>query len=225
MRRSASRLGTLALLLVPAAVQAQGAGCAQFKERMAERLESQGIRGYALDIVPGNQAVPAGARVIGNCEGGAWKIVYRRFAAAGEAAAPGAGGGARAAANVPASAPAAPARPAPAPAPASAAAPAPAPAPAVAARAPAPAPAVAPAPAPTPAPAVARAPAPAPEPASPPGPDPASAPEAGRTPGPGGNPLWPWGALLVLPALLALVGWLAYRRRYDAAGLPRGPRL
>jgi hypothetical protein len=209
MRRSASRLGTLALLLVPAAVQAQGAGCAQFKERMAERLESQGIRGYALDIVPGNQAVPAGARVIGNCEGGAWKIVYRRFAAAGEAAAPGAGGGARAAANVPASAPAAPARPAPAPAPASAAAPAPAPAPAVAARAPAPAPAV----------------APAPEPASPPGPDPASAPEAGRTPGPGGNPLWPWGALLVLPALLALVGWLAYRRRYDAAGLPRGPRL
>jgi hypothetical protein len=37
---------------------------------------------------------------------------------------------------------------------------------------------------------------------------------------------WPWlSAVLLLPLMLWGGAWIAHRRSYDAAGLPRGPRL
>ncbi|HEV7914017.1 MAG TPA: DUF1161 domain-containing protein, partial [Albitalea sp.] len=86
-------------MMVPAAVSMGMAGTAQaqapagpcdvLKATLAARIEATGVRGYSLEAVPGRTPVPSGAKVIGTCEGGATKMLYRRWAigqAAGGAA-------------------------------------------------------------------------------------------------------------------------------------------
>lgn len=72
-------------LAAPAAL-AQSASCAAFKDRVAASIEAKGIQGYALEIVRSRTPVPPGARVVGRCDGGAYAVIYRRWA--GAAAAP-----------------------------------------------------------------------------------------------------------------------------------------
>jgi len=212
-----------ALLLGAGAARAQGEGCEQFKAQMAARIESRGIRGYSLEYVPGNAPVPSGASVFGTCEGGAWKLVYRRFAVAPAAA----GAAASAAAPAPARAPA----PTPAPTPTPAPPPAPKPAPPPAPPPPAPSPAPAPAPMPAPAPAVINTPLAAAEPAPSPSPPAATAAASAGHADPAASEDGPvlssllWLLALGAPLVVALGAWIAYRRHYDDAGLPRGPRL
>ncbi|MBL0730974.1 DUF1161 domain-containing protein [Piscinibacter sp. HJYY11] len=176
--RNALLLSTIPMLLAPGA-QAQSNSCELLKQTLASRIPPE-IKGYAMDDVPARTPVPAGGKVIGTCEGGARKVIYRRFGGAPIAADGSAGSAPAATAPAPAPAPAPTATPTPTPVPATrptASAPAPAvaqkevpkpkPEPAVAAKpvtpAPAPAPlAAAPKPAPVPPP---PAPAPAPRPA------------------------------------------------------------
>ncbi|MFL6660670.1 MAG: DUF1161 domain-containing protein, partial [Rhizobacter sp.] len=117
--------------LVGAAAHAQSPACEMLKRTLAARIEATGVRGYSLEAVPAGVPVPSGAKVIGTCDGGANRIVYRRWAAVASAGASDAGD-ARAARTSPAPAPPPVPAPAVAPAPraASASAPAPAPAPA-----------------------------------------------------------------------------------------------
>jgi hypothetical protein len=66
---------------------AQSANCDAFKERLAASIESNGVRGYALEIVPSGSPAPLGARSLGTCDGGAYTVLYWRWAQArGEAA-------------------------------------------------------------------------------------------------------------------------------------------
>ncbi|RQP21915.1 DUF1161 domain-containing protein [Albitalea terrae] len=167
--RLAARIGALsalqaALMVLPGHAQAEGNSCDVLKARLGSRIEAGGVHGYSLEAVPSKTPTPSGAKVIGTCEGGAWKMLYRRF------------GGSSAAEASPEPAPAAQPKAAPAPAPVApkeAVVKAPAPQkPVVEPRPPAPAPApvvaAAPAPAPAPAPAVGPLPAPAAKPATPP---------------------------------------------------------
>jgi len=233
-------------LLSATLAQAQSSACETLKTTLAARIESTGVRGYAMDVVPGRTPVPPGAKVIGNCDGGAFKVVYWRHASARKM--PAADEAKVVAAPPPAPLPA---TPAPVAATATAAAPkvpaaitpdakaqpvaAPLPTPAVAA-APAPAPAPAPPPAITPAVAtsargIAAVPAvdervavaAQPVPVEPPAGD--TLPFSQRaTSFAAGN--WPWmSALLLLPLALWLWAWRAHRSAYDEAGLPRGPKL
>ncbi|WP_280155554.1 DUF1161 domain-containing protein [Piscinibacter sp. XHJ-5] len=83
--------GALALLVAASMLhagvaRAQGSSCDSFKGALAARLEAGGVRGYSLDLAPAGTPTPAGAKVIGTCEGGAVKIVYRRWGAAGASA-------------------------------------------------------------------------------------------------------------------------------------------
>jgi Protein of unknown function (DUF1161) len=71
-------------LLLPAGAQAQTPSCDDFKAVLAARFESKGVRGYSMQVVPAATPVPSGASVIGSCESGAYKVLYRRW---GEAAA------------------------------------------------------------------------------------------------------------------------------------------
>jgi hypothetical protein len=206
----------IAALWLPAAAVAQGSACDQFKATLAARIEATGVRGYSLEVVPASTPVPAGAKAIGNCEGGALKILYRRW------------GGASAAASAPApliAAEAPPKRPQPA----------------VRPEVPAPAASV-PVPKPAPAPVVtfeAAEPPPlrasdvqlarvvesvAPQ-APPLGPGEEKPPLPQRVSG-FVVTHWHWLlALLLVP--LAVVGWFwrAHYLAYDKNGLPRGPRL
>jgi Protein of unknown function (DUF1161) len=72
-----------AVLLLPACSFAQGAkACEELKTEIAAKLDAKGVKNYTLDIVA-KDADAGDAKVVGTCEGGSKKILYKR----GEAAA------------------------------------------------------------------------------------------------------------------------------------------
>jgi hypothetical protein len=71
-----------ASMLLAAGAQAQTNACDQLKGVLAARIDASGVRGYTLETVPAGTPVPPGAKAIGTCEAGASKILYRRWGAA-----------------------------------------------------------------------------------------------------------------------------------------------
>jgi hypothetical protein len=70
-----------AVLVVPACSYAQGAkACDELKTEIAAKLDAKGVKGYTLDIVA--KDADADGKVVGTCEGGAKKIVYKKGEAA-----------------------------------------------------------------------------------------------------------------------------------------------
>lgn len=212
---------------VPAA-RAQSANCEAFKDRVAASIDAKGVQGYALEIVPSRAPRPAGARAVGTCDGGAYTVLYRRWAgAAGEAPAPAASApesSAASAASAPAPRTRAERRKAERAMAASAAAAAAASAAAsVATAKPQPAaPAV-----PSPSPAVATqaaaiAPLPDPRPVAPPPVERTASSNLDDTLRP---VVWVVVVLLAAAALVRAFRRWRHDRYYDEAGLPRGPRL
>ena len=75
-------LAVAAVLVVPACSYAQGAkACEELKTEIAAKLDAKGVKGYALDIVA-KDADAGEAKVVGTCEGGAKKILYKKGEAA-----------------------------------------------------------------------------------------------------------------------------------------------
>lgn len=65
---------------VPVCAYAQGAKpCEELKTEIAKKLDDKGVKSYTLDIVAKDQ--DAEGKVVGTCEGGTKKIIYRRGAA------------------------------------------------------------------------------------------------------------------------------------------------
>lgn len=110
-RRLAIAHAVVSMVLAVGA-QAQTPSCDDFKAVLAARFESNGVRGYSMEAVPAGSPVPSDARVIGTCESGAYKILYRRWGAARVSAAA-ASAAPVASAAPPATAPDAPPRRAP----------------------------------------------------------------------------------------------------------------
>jgi hypothetical protein len=70
-----------AILFVPACSYAQAAKpCEELKSEIASKLDAKGVKSYSLEIVPKDQE--ADGKVVGSCEGGTKKIVYRRTSTA-----------------------------------------------------------------------------------------------------------------------------------------------
>ena len=65
-------IGTLAMSTAVLATP-----CEEVKTAIAAKLDAKHVTGYALDVVPADQA-GSDAKVIGSCEGGAKKIVYTK---------------------------------------------------------------------------------------------------------------------------------------------------
>jgi hypothetical protein len=77
-----TRLAIAALLFLPACSYAQGPkACEELKTEIATKLDVKGVKSYSLDIAV-KDADAADGKVVGTCEGGAKKIVYRKGAAA-----------------------------------------------------------------------------------------------------------------------------------------------
>jgi hypothetical protein len=80
-----------AVLFVPFSAHAQAAKpCEELKSEIAAKMDAKGVKAYTLDIVA-KDADAGDAKVVGTCEGGTKKILYRRggeAAAATPAAAP-----------------------------------------------------------------------------------------------------------------------------------------
>jgi len=77
-------LAIAGVLVVPACGYAQAAKpCEELKTEIAAKLDAKGVKGYSLDIVAKDADVADG-KVVGTCEGGTKKIVYKKGAAATE---------------------------------------------------------------------------------------------------------------------------------------------
>ena len=63
----------LALAAVPALA---GKPCEELKAEIAAKIEANGVKQYTLEIVP--KDATADGKVVGSCDGGSKKIVYRR---------------------------------------------------------------------------------------------------------------------------------------------------
>ena len=71
-----------AVLVVPACSYAQAAKpCEELKTKIGAKLDAKGVTGYTLSIVT-KDADAGEAKVVGTCEGGTKKIVYKRGEAA-----------------------------------------------------------------------------------------------------------------------------------------------
>lgn len=231
-------------VVLAAGAQAQTGACEQLKGVLAARIDPS-IRGYSLEDVPAGTPVPAGAKVIGTCEAGARKILFRRWGGAqgSSAAASAAPSSAAAQADAPVSLArrATPARVDRVPEPAAVPVPVPAPASSPALRQAARSGETA-----LPAAALPLAESSHPRraggdittiaaPVEPVVPQPPPAPRAEAAVPESSLAQqvfqflvrhWPWAlALAVVPLAASLWAWVVYRRSYDEAGLPRGPRL
>jgi hypothetical protein len=68
-----------AVLAIPACSFAQGAkACEELKTEIAAKLDAKGVKSYSLDIVAKDS--DAEGKVVGTCEGGSKKIVYKKTA-------------------------------------------------------------------------------------------------------------------------------------------------
>lgn len=75
-----------AVLFVPVCAHAQARKpCEELKSEIAQKLDAKGVTSYTLEVVDKDKDVTEG-KVVGTCDGGTKKIVYRRGAA--EAPAP-----------------------------------------------------------------------------------------------------------------------------------------
>jgi hypothetical protein len=57
--------------------------CEEVKSEIAQKLEAKGVKSYTLEVVSKDQETDA--KVVGTCEGGTKKIVYRRGASSAQA--------------------------------------------------------------------------------------------------------------------------------------------
>lgn len=217
-----ARCAALAVLwaastLVSNDANAQSSACEQLKSTLSTRIEASGVRDYALDAVPAGTPVPPDARVIGTCDAGRTKVLYRK-------------GGGKPLSSAPVATPTTTAASQASPVPRARASEATASSVEIAAPVlaaplaqapvlPAQVPVAASAPPPLPRSEEAVAAPLAPRPELP------STPITQRAFGFAAEN-WKWLLVLVLlPAAGWLWAWFAHRSAYDKAGLPRGPKL
>jgi hypothetical protein len=72
---------TLALALVVPVAAMAAKPCEELKTEIAAKIDAAGVKGYTLEIVKAD-ADAGDAKVVGRCDAGQGKIVYRREAAA-----------------------------------------------------------------------------------------------------------------------------------------------
>ena len=76
-------VATAVLLFVSASVYAQGPKpCEELKAEIAKKLEANNVKSYDLEVVPTEKAQDAQGKVVGSCESGTKKIVYRKTSTA-----------------------------------------------------------------------------------------------------------------------------------------------
>jgi hypothetical protein len=67
---------TLAALLSVTAFAAHATSCDEVKSQIDAKIKAKGVKTYSLDVLP--DADVKDAKVVGSCEGGKKKVVYKR---------------------------------------------------------------------------------------------------------------------------------------------------
>jgi uncharacterized protein DUF1161 len=66
----------IVLALVASPVFAQAKSCEELKSEIETKIKNNGVKEFTLTIV--EKGAPEDGKVVGTCEGGAKKIVYKR---------------------------------------------------------------------------------------------------------------------------------------------------
>ena len=66
----------LCLCLIPLPAFAQRKACEELKTEIQGKIEGNGVKGFTLEIVGADQVKDE--KVVGSCDGGGKKIVYKR---------------------------------------------------------------------------------------------------------------------------------------------------
>lgn len=85
--KSLMAIAVLGLMSMGAYAQGGAKPCEDLKAEIARKIEANGVKTYSLEIVAKDKETDADAdaKVVGTCEGGSKKIVYRRSAAVPQA--------------------------------------------------------------------------------------------------------------------------------------------
>ena len=83
---AAAAVACVASLLLAPQTHAQSSACEQLKAKLSARIESS-IRSFTLEAVTAGTPLPPGAKAIGTCDGGAYKILLLRSGSASSVAA------------------------------------------------------------------------------------------------------------------------------------------
>jgi hypothetical protein len=67
-----------ALLLIATPALAQRKDCNELKAEIDTKIQNNGVKVFTTEIVPNEQVKEGEGKVVGSCDGGTKKIVYKR---------------------------------------------------------------------------------------------------------------------------------------------------
>jgi len=68
----------VAALLIATPALAQRKDCGELKNEIEGKIKANGVKSFTLDVVPTDKVKEGDGKVVGSCEGGTQKIVYKR---------------------------------------------------------------------------------------------------------------------------------------------------
>jgi hypothetical protein len=71
-------IAVIASLLIAAPALAQRKDCEELKSEIDAKIKKNGVKEFSLEIVPNDQVKEGMGAVVGSCDGGTKKIVYKR---------------------------------------------------------------------------------------------------------------------------------------------------
>lgn len=71
-------IAVIALALVAAPAMAQRKDCGELKSEIEAKIKANGVKEFTLDIVANEEVKEGDGKVVGSCDGGTKKIVYKR---------------------------------------------------------------------------------------------------------------------------------------------------
>jgi hypothetical protein len=71
-------VAVVAALLIASPALAQRKDCNELKAEIEGKIKANGVKAFTLDVVPNEQVKEGDGKVVGSCDGGTQKIVYKR---------------------------------------------------------------------------------------------------------------------------------------------------
>lgn len=73
-----SLLAVVVFMFVASPALAQVKACEELKAEIDAKIKANGVPAYTLEIVPNDQVKEGDGQVVGSCDGGTKKVVYKR---------------------------------------------------------------------------------------------------------------------------------------------------
>jgi uncharacterized protein DUF1161 len=71
-------VAVVAALLIASPALAQRKDCGELKTEIEGKIKANGVKEFTLDVVPNEKVKDGDGKVVGSCDGGTQKIVYKR---------------------------------------------------------------------------------------------------------------------------------------------------